>query len=355
MTRGIHGCPTSDDPMHHSLAKIKRSSQKRPLPATKTKDNFQVQFHSQGASDVPKQKKFRRLFDLTPTRTLLSSKPGDLQVERRVRTSQGVGLKSRGPSQASSSSIPHTTDNDRHQEGPSRASSLPNFDAGVLENESRRSQASRQVSPSPENVEHSPAGSNTPAEHNAESGAPRFVKRGITRMLKALAQQPVQNLLPRVGVFNKEFIGPYASELIASLGVWTRQRENFPLSIRLFRKMPPENDHYELVPDDEVTETMLRKYMNKAYVSYRASLSTHFRETCKGDLQIALAHPPKNCENIEDWKNICEYFNTTEAKARSAKAIAAREKQVLNHTNGSQSFTRKLFERGKEGKASTNM
>ncbi|MCL7026228.1 hypothetical protein MKW94_007115, partial [Papaver nudicaule] len=124
--------------------------------------------------------------------------------------------------------------------------------------------------------------------------------------------------------------------------------------------MPPENverfsqkarDHYELVPDDEVTETMLRKYMNKAYVSYRASLSTHFRETCKGDLQIALAHPPENCENIEDWKNICEYFNTTEAKARSAKAIAAREKQVLNHTNGSQSFTRKLFERKLKGLA----
>ncbi|MCL7047748.1 hypothetical protein MKW94_030865 [Papaver nudicaule] len=64
--------------------------------------------------------------------------------------------------------------------------------------------------------------------------------------------------------------------------------------------MPPENvervsqkarDHYELVPDDEVTERI------------------------------------------------------------SAKAIAAREKQVLNHTNGSQSFTRKLFERKLKGLA----
>ncbi|MCL7026254.1 hypothetical protein MKW94_015376 [Papaver nudicaule] len=122
------------------------------------------------------------------------------------------------------------------------------------------------------------------------------------------------------------------------------------LSYRLSKK-PNYLDHYELIPDDEATETILRQYMNSAYVTYRASLSNYFRETCKRDLQFALANPPENCENIEDWKEICEYFNTPAARARSDKAIAAREKQVLNHTNGSQSFTRKLFDMKEKGQA----
>lgn len=236
---GFVGGSTCKDPMYHSLAGkdqisprqllgFKGSSEDQALIKKKRKSQVEkvppVQFYSQGAYDVPapKHKKCQKQVDLTPT----SSLPGPRSTGNSRR----------------SSPILRTADNNHRREDLSRDSSLPNLNVGLHPFTSQsRSTSSIPVSPSPENVEHSPAGSNVPHELNDDSGTSmprRFVKRGITRMLKAMGRLPVKKLLPVVLVVEGKFVGENAFELILSLGVWSRQREYFPLSISLFRDMP---------------------------------------------------------------------------------------------------------------------
>ncbi|KAI3840356.1 hypothetical protein MKX03_005852, partial [Papaver bracteatum] len=61
-----------------------------------------------------------------------------------------------------------------------------------------------------------------------------------------------------------------------------------------------------------VAEKVLRKYVNSSYKNYRSTLSKHFRVKCKRDLQIAIANPPENCENLEDRSDMCKYFTSPE-------------------------------------------
>ncbi|KAI3837814.1 hypothetical protein MKW98_004872 [Papaver atlanticum] len=288
---GFVGGSTCKDPMYHSLADkdqfsprqslgFKGSSEDQVLVKKKRKSQVEkgppVQVYSQEAYNVPapKHKERRKQVDLTPT----SSLPGP---------------RSTGNSQRSSPILP-TADNNHRREDLSRASSLPNLNGG----------------------------SNVPHELNDDSGTSmprRFVKRGITRMLKAMGRLPVKKLLPVVLVVGEKFVGENAFELILSLGVWSRQRENFPLSIRLFRDMPQGNiervsqkarDHYTLEPDDEFAEKALRKHMNIQPIRITAHLNS-----------------------------------------RSQRASDARKRQALNHTNGTESFARKIFERRVKGLA----
>ncbi|KAI3873344.1 hypothetical protein MKX03_003213 [Papaver bracteatum] len=103
--------------------------------------------------------------------------------------------------------------------------------------------------------------------------------------------------------------------------MWVRQRENFPLTARLFKDVPEENvkrlvqlvrDHFKLEPDDDLTEQLLRRKMRVTYNGYRSSLSKHYRLECDKDYDKALANPPKNCTNMEDWTSMCNLFKMEE-------------------------------------------
>ncbi|KAI3954729.1 hypothetical protein MKW92_020670, partial [Papaver armeniacum] len=71
-------------------------------------------------------------------------------------------------------------------------------------------------------------------------------------------------------------------------------------------------DHFKLEPDNDLTERLLRKKMRITYNGYRSGLSAHYRLTCGNDYDKALANPPKNCTNMEDWTAMCNVFKMEE-------------------------------------------
>ncbi|KAI3942046.1 hypothetical protein MKW92_001762, partial [Papaver armeniacum] len=99
-------------------------------------------------------------------------------------------------------------------------------------------------------------------------------------------------------------------------------------------------DHFKLEPDDDLTEKLLRKKMRIAYNGYRSGLSAHYRLECGNDYDKALANPPKNCTNTEDWTAMCNEFKMEEFlnETKSDQASTARKSQVLKHSNGPTSF-----------------
>ncbi|XP_026425618.1 uncharacterized protein LOC113321884 [Papaver somniferum] len=138
--------------------------------------------------------------------------------------------------------------------------------------------------------------------------------------------------------------------------MWARQWENFPLlTARYFKDVPEENvqrvvtlvrDHFKLVPDDALTEKLLDK-MRILYNGYSSGLSAHYRVECSNDYDKALANPPKNCTNMEDWKAMCAVFDNEEFQTKSDQASRARKSQVLKHSNGPTSFSQSMHSRGK--------
>ncbi|KAI3897103.1 hypothetical protein MKW98_015799 [Papaver atlanticum] len=141
--------------------------------------------------------------------------------------------------------------------------------------------------------------------------------------------------------------------------MWLRQRENFPLLIaRFFKDVPEENvqrvvtlvrDHFKLVPDDALTEKLLRDKMRILYNGYRSGLSAHYGLECGKDYGKALANPPKNCTNMEDRKAMCDVFKEEEFQSKSDQASRARFSQVLKHSNGPTSFAQSMHSRALNG------
>ncbi|KAI3911325.1 hypothetical protein MKW98_010212 [Papaver atlanticum] len=135
--------------------------------------------------------------------------------------------------------------------------------------------------------------------------------------------------------------------------MWVRHSDNFPLKVHLFRNMPEEKiarvsklvrDYYILVPDDENAEEAIRTKMRLAYVRYRSELAAHYRSF--DSHEEALRHPSPRIRNVDDWAIMCDFFNTDlKFKDASDKARAARKAQALNHTNGTESFARKAYDR----------
>ncbi|KAI3894342.1 hypothetical protein MKX03_024824 [Papaver bracteatum] len=129
--------------------------------------------------------------------------------------------------------------------------------------------------------------------------------------------------------------------------------DNFPLTVRLFRNMPEEKiarvsklvrDYYILVPDDENAEEAIRTQMRMAYVRYRSDLAAHYRSF--DSHEEALRHPSPRIRNVDDWAIICDFFNTDlKFKLYKFAARSARKAQALNHTNGTESFARKAYDR----------
>ncbi|KAI3943817.1 hypothetical protein MKW98_004322 [Papaver atlanticum] len=106
-------------------------------------------------------------------------------------------------------------------------------------------------------------------------------------------------------------------------------------------------DYYILVPDDENTEEAIRTQMRLAYVRYRSELAAHYRSF--DSHEEALRHPSPRIRNVDDWAIMCDFFNTDlKFKAASEKARDARKAQVLNHTNGTESFARKAYDRARK-------
>ncbi|XP_026393931.1 uncharacterized protein LOC113288985 [Papaver somniferum] len=101
------------------------------------------------------------------------------------------------------------------------------------------------------------------------------------------------------------------------IGMWVRQSDNFPLTVRLFRNMPEEKiarvsklvrDYYILVPDDENAEEAIRTQMRLAYVRYRSELAAYYRTF--DSHEEALRHPSPRIRNVDDWAYMCDFFNT---------------------------------------------
>ncbi|KAI3857681.1 hypothetical protein MKW98_028945 [Papaver atlanticum] len=138
--------------------------------------------------------------------------------------------------------------------------------------------------------------------------------------------------------------------------MWVRHSDNFPLKVHLFRNMPEEKiarvsklvrDYYILVPDNENVEEAIRTQMRLAYVRYRSELAAHYRSF--DSHEEALRHQSPRIRNVDDWAITCDFFNTDlKFKAASEKARATRKAQVLNHTNGTESFARKAYYRARK-------
>ncbi|KAI3898252.1 hypothetical protein MKX03_025819, partial [Papaver bracteatum] len=103
--------------------------------------------------------------------------------------------------------------------------------------------------------------------------------------------------------------------------MWVRLHENFHLTTRLFKDVPEENfkrvvhlvrDHFKLEPNDDLTEQLLRKKMRITYNGHKYGLRTHYRLECGKDYDKALANPPKNCTNMEDWTSMSNVFKMEE-------------------------------------------
>ncbi|KAI3857803.1 hypothetical protein MKX03_033931, partial [Papaver bracteatum] len=182
--------------------------------------------------------------------------------------------------------------------------------------------------------------SNSPIETDSAHPPAKKITRGITTLPKVAIRDTDTDKL-KVEVFEKSLVGTFILECNLAIGMWVRQSDNFPLTVRLFRNMPEEKiarvsklvrDYYILVPDDENAEEAIRTQMRMAYVRYRSELAAHYRSF--DSHEEALRHPSPRIRNVDDWDIICDFFNTDlKFKAASEKARAARKAQALNHTN----------------------
>ncbi|KAI3983248.1 hypothetical protein MKX01_013315, partial [Papaver californicum] len=197
----------------------------------------------------------------------------------------------------------------------------------------------------------------TNSPQDADSSQPLRKKntRGITTLPNVALRDIGEDKL-KVEVSQHGLVGTFALECILAIGMWVRQSDNFPLTVRLFRDMPEEKiarvsklvrDYYILVPDDAFAEKTIRTQMRLAYVRYRSELAKHYRSF--DSHEEALLHPSPRIRNFEDWTYMCDFFNTDVAfKAASEKSRSASKAQALNHTNGTQSFARKAHERARK-------
>ncbi|KAI3967695.1 hypothetical protein MKX01_039605, partial [Papaver californicum] len=208
------------------------------------------------------------------------------------------------------------------------------------------------VSPEIDHRSCSQEATNSPLDVDSSQPPRKKTTRGITTLPNVALRDTVEDKL-KVEVSDNGLVGTFSLECILAIGMWVRQSDNFPLTVRLFRNMSEEKiarvsklvrDYYILVPDDSNAEKAIRTQMRLAYVSYRSELAKHYRSF--DSHEEALLHPSPRIRNVDDWTFMCDFFNTDVAfKAASEKAKAARKAQALNHTNGTQSFARKAHER----------
>ncbi|KAI3944610.1 hypothetical protein MKW98_021068 [Papaver atlanticum] len=194
--------------------------------------------------------------------------------------------------------------------------------------------------------------SNSPLETDSAHPPAKKITRGITTLPKVAIRDTDMDKL-KVEVFEKSLVGTFNLECILEIGMWVRQSDNFPLNMHLFRNMPEEKiarvsklvrDYYILVPNDENAEEAIRTQMRLAYVRYRSELTAHYRSF--DSHEEALRHPSPRIRNVDDWPIMCDFFNTDlKFKDASEKARAARKAHALNHTNGTESFARKAYDR----------
>ncbi|KAI3957915.1 hypothetical protein MKW92_037145 [Papaver armeniacum] len=200
--------------------------------------------------------------------------------------------------------------------------------------------------------------SNSPVANNEEVdnslGQPKRTTRKKTTN-RAVAKRGKEKV--SVPVFNEKFCGHFKHECINSIGTWVRQRDNCPLTYDKFDDMPEQKiarviqnvqDHFILVPDDDVAVKAIKDVMRDAYKAYRHKIYLKYKEAggdgfaaSDGHLK-ALAQPPENCPNKYDWAHMCNHFTTDEFKKnseRGRRATAAKRQNGINHSNGNKSFT----------------
>ncbi|KAI3875657.1 hypothetical protein MKX03_035027 [Papaver bracteatum] len=197
--------------------------------------------------------------------------------------------------------------------------------------------------------------SNSPIETDSAHPPAKKITSGITTLPKVAIRDTDTDKL-KVEVFEKSLVGTFSLECILAIGMWVHQSDNFPLTVRLLRNMPEEKiarvsklvrDYYILVPDDETVEDEIRTQMRMAYIRYRSELAEHYRSF--DSHEEALRHPSPRIRNVDDWAIICDFFNTDlKFKAASEKSRVARKAQALNHTNGTESFARKAYDRARK-------
>ncbi|KAI3873208.1 hypothetical protein MKX03_034298 [Papaver bracteatum] len=251
------------------------------------------------------------------------------------------------------SHLRHTMAHDACESTPRRSPRRHNLLACELESIPRRSPrfSRRQQTGLANNEDISPElsrrGFSQEASNSAietDSAHPPAIKitRGITTLPKVAIRDTDTDKL-KVDVFEKSLVGTFSLECILAIGMWVRQSDNFPLTVRLFRNIPEENiervsklvrDYYILVPDDENAEEAIRTQMRLAYVRYRSELAAHYRSfDSHGE---ALRHPSPRIRNVDDWAIMCDFFNT------DFKVLSS------NHTNGTESFARKAYDRARK-------
>ncbi|KAI3834364.1 hypothetical protein MKW98_028628 [Papaver atlanticum] len=194
--------------------------------------------------------------------------------------------------------------------------------------------------------------SNSPLETDSAYPPAKKITKGITTHPKVSIRDTDKDKL-KVEVFEKSLVGTFSLECILAIGMWVRQSDNFPLTVHLFRNMPEEKitrvsklvrDYYILVPDDENTEEAIRTQMRLAHVRYRSELAAHYRSF--DSHEEALRHPSPRIRNVDDWAIMCDFFNTDiKFKIYKFTARAARKAHDLNHSNGTESFARKAYDR----------
>ncbi|KAI3913088.1 hypothetical protein MKX01_035663, partial [Papaver californicum] len=211
------------------------------------------------------------------------------------------------------------------------------------------------VSPEVDHRGCSQEATNSPLDADSSQPPRKKTTRGITTLPNVALRDTAEDKL-KVEVSDNGLVGTFSLECILAIGMWVRQSDNFPLTVRLFKNMPEEKiakvsklvrDYYILVPDDANAEKAIRTQMRLAYVRYRSELAKHYRSF--DSHEEALLHPSPRIRNVDDWTFMCDFFNTDVAfKDASEKAKAARKAQALNHTNGTQSFARKAHERARK-------
>ncbi|KAI3951502.1 hypothetical protein MKX01_018618 [Papaver californicum] len=190
---------------------------------------------------------------------------------------------------------------------------------------------------------------NSPLDADSSEPPRKKNTRGFTTLPNVALRDIAEDKL-KVEVSDDGLVGTFSLECILAIGMWVRQTDNFPLTVRLFQDMPEEKiarvsklvrDYYILVPDDANVEKAIRTQMRLAYMRYRSELAKHYRSF--DSHEEALLHPSPRIHNVDDWTYMCHFFNTDVAFKKSK---AAQRAQALNHTNGTQSFARKAHERG---------
>ncbi|KAI3950070.1 hypothetical protein MKW98_008515 [Papaver atlanticum] len=200
----------------------------------------------------------------------------------------------------------------------------------------------------------SPIENNEEVENSLQEGQPKRTTRKKTTNL-AVTKRGKEKV--SVAVFKEKFCGHYRHKLINSIGSWVRQRDNCPITYDKFDDMPEHKiarviqnirDHFILDPDDDVAVKVIKDVMRNDYKAYRQKLHLAYQKDggdgfteSDGHLE-ALAHPPVDCPNKRDWAHMCAHFTTDEFKKNSEirhLAVAAKQLNGINHSNGNKSFT----------------